>query len=97
MEKRQSGLLNWLDLFILFQKKKEIQEVVLSILIEMMNGAELKSLLPYNDPRCRIGLYQVLEKLILCPNPHWPAPLNYASAVLNSGMNDPNVEVRIQL
>nr|CAH0109261.1 unnamed protein product [Daphnia galeata] len=72
---------------------KEVQEIVLSILIEIMNGAELNSLLPYNDPRCRTGLYQVLEKLVLCPSPQWPAPLNYASAVLNSGLNDPNLEV----
>lgn len=72
---------------------QEIQEITLSILIEIMNGAELKTLLPYNDPRCRAGLYRVLEKLVLCASPQWPAPLNYASAVFNSGMNDPNLEV----
>lgn len=58
-----------------------------------MNGAELNTILPYNDPRCRAGLYQLLEKLVLCPSPQWPAPLNYASAVLNNGLNDPNLEV----
>lgn len=62
-----------------------------------MNGAELNSLLPYNDPRCRTGLYQVLEKLVLCPSPQWPAPLSYASAVLNSGLNDPNLEVNTRV
>ncbi|EFX80838.1 hypothetical protein DAPPUDRAFT_303887 [Daphnia pulex] len=72
---------------------KEVQEIVLSILVEIMNGAELNTILPYNDPRCRAGLYQLLEKLVLCPSPQWPAPLNYASAVLNNGLNDPNLEV----
>ena len=61
--------------------------------MDMMKGAELKDLMPYNDPHCRAGLYRVLEKLVLCPNPHWPAPLNYATAVFNSGLNDTNLEV----
>lgn len=71
-----------------------MQEIVLSILVDIMNGAELDSLLPYNDPRCRAGMYRVLEKLVLCPSPQWPAPLNYASAILSSGLNDPTIEVK---
>lgn len=70
-----------------------MQEIVLSILVDIMNGAELNLLVPYNDPRCRASMYRVLEKLVLCPSPQWPAPLNYASAIFSSGMNDPNIEV----
>lgn len=58
-----------------------------------MNGAELKTLLPYNDPRCRLGLYRVLEKLVLCASAQWPAPLHYATALFNNGLNDPNLDV----
>lgn len=72
---------------------KEMQEIVLSVLVDIMNGAELNLLVPYNDPRCRAAMYRVLEKLVLCPSPQWPAPLNYASAIFSSGMNDPNIEV----
>ena len=77
-----------------FFSKQEIQEITLSILIDIMNGAELETLLPYNDPRCRSGLYQLLVKLVLCSSQQWPAPLNYASAVFSSGLNDPNLEVQ---
>ena len=71
-----------------------MQEVVLSILIDVMNGTPFKSLLPYNTAACRAGLYRVLEKLILCPSAQWPSPLNYATAIFNSGLNDPNLEVK---
>lgn len=72
-----------------------MQEVVLSILIDIMNGNPFKLLLPYNTAGCRAGLYRVLEKLILCPSALWPSPLNYATAIFNSGLNDPNLEVKI--
>ena len=74
---------------------QEIQEIVLAVLVEVMNGAELKSLLPYNDPCCRAALYKVLENLILCPSPQWPAPIHYASAIFKNGMNDSNLDVRL--
>ena len=67
--------------------------MVISILMELTKGAPYKTLLPYNDPGCRAGLYRTLEKLVLCPSPHWPAPLNYAIAVFKNGINDPNLEV----
>jgi len=72
---------------------KEIQEIMLAILVEIMNGAQLNSLIPYNDPRCRASLYKVLEKLILCASPQWPAPIHYASVIFKSGMNDANLDV----
>ncbi len=70
-----------------------MQESTLSVLIDLMNGAQPKTLQPYNDPRCRAALYKLLERLVLCSSPHWPAPLHYASAIFSSGLNDPNLEV----
>lgn len=70
-----------------------MQEIVISVLMDLTSGGQMKALQPYNDPRCRAGLFRVLERLILCPSPHWPAPLNYATAVFNSGLNDANLEV----
>lgn len=67
--------------------------MVLSLLIDIMRGVPLKAMIPFNDSRCRAGLYGVLQKLILCPNAQFPAPLNYASAILNIGLNDPCIEV----
>lgn len=61
--------------------------------MELTKGTPLKSLLPYNDPGCRAALYRALEKLVICPSPYWPAPLNYATTVFKNGLNDPNLEV----
>ena len=85
--------LHFLPLFC--YDEQEIQEIVLAILVEIMNGAQLNSLIPYNDPRCRASLYKVLEKLILCASPQWPAPIHYASVIFKSGMNDANLDVRL--
>lgn len=52
-------------------------------------------MLPYNDPRCRASLYKVLENLVLCPSPQWPAPIHYASVIFKNGLNDSNLDVRL--
>ena len=66
---------------------------MIALLIELTRGAQLDTMVPYNDASCRQSLYKVLEKLILCPSPQWPAPVHYASAIFRSGLNDPNLDV----
>ena len=85
----------WFVCLFFFSILQETQELALSVLIDIMRGVPLKALLPYSDPRCRAGLYAVLQRLILCPNPQFPAPLNYASAIFNIGLNDPCIEVHL--
>ena len=36
---------------------------------------------------------KVLELLVLCPQPNWPVPLQYARTLLRAGRNDASVVV----
>ena len=72
---------------------QEVQEATLSVLADLKNGPQPETLQPYNDPRCRAALYKLLERLVLCSSPHWPAPLYYANAIFHSGLEDSSLEV----
>lgn len=70
---------------------RELQQFVCKLLLNVQISRFAKP--PYDDGECRLGVYSLLNSLILCQNPGCPPALQCALSIFDQGARDTNVDV----